>query len=103
MPDPLGSVIDHFILLINEVPTRHRILIVGDFNLDQMLSEHGAKVGPLIQNFNLWQHSPYSTYTHRGILDLDTLNFNTVSSMPSPYSNHFVLFSKSDALYLYRI
>ena len=39
------------------------ILIVGDYNLDQMLTEHVVKVGPLIQNFNLSQHSQYSTHT----------------------------------------
>ena len=33
MPRPLGSFIDDFISLINELPT-HRMLIVGDFNLD---------------------------------------------------------------------
>ena len=36
MPGPLGSFIDDFILLIN-MPRQHRILVVGDFNLDQML------------------------------------------------------------------
>ena len=57
MPGPLGSFIDDFILLINELPTQHRILIVGDFNLDQMLSEHVAKFDPLIQSFSLSQRS----------------------------------------------
>ena len=37
MPGPLGSFIDDFILLINKLLTQHRMLIVGDFNLDQML------------------------------------------------------------------
>ena len=40
-------------LLTNELPTKRRILIFGDFNLDQMLPDTGAKVGPLIENFNL--------------------------------------------------
>ena len=70
IPDPLGSFIDYFILLINELPTQHRRLIVGDFNLDQMLPEHVAKVDPLIQNFNLSQRSQYSTHIDGGILDL---------------------------------
>ena len=47
MPCLLDSFIDDFILLINELPTQHRMLIVGDFNLDQMLPEHVAKVDPL--------------------------------------------------------
>ena len=94
MPGPLGSFIDDFISLINELPTQHRMLIVGDFNLDQMLPEHVAKVNPLIQNFNLSQHSQYSTHIHGGILDLvfDTSNSSAVSFLPSPFSDHFVLF-----------
>ena len=55
MAGPFGSFIDDFISLNNEVPTQHKMLIVGDFNLDQMLPEHVAKVDPLIQNFNLSQ------------------------------------------------
>ena len=53
MPGPLGSFIDDFISLINELPTQHRMLIADDFNLDQILPEHVPKVDPLIQNFLL--------------------------------------------------
>ena len=92
MPGPLGYFIDDFISLINELPTRHRVLIVVDFNLDQMLPEHVAKVNPLIQNFNLPQRSQYSI--RLGILDLvlDTSNSSAVSFFPSPFSDRFVLF-----------
>ena len=48
--------------MINELPTQHKMLIVGDFNIDQILPEHVVKVDPLIQNFNLSQHSQYSTH-----------------------------------------
>ena len=51
--------IDDFILLINELPIQHRILIVGDFNLDLMLPENVVKVDPLIHNCNLSQRSQY--------------------------------------------
>ena len=47
MPGPLNTFIDNFISWINELPTQHRVLIVGDFNLNVV------KVDPLIQNFNL--------------------------------------------------
>ena len=57
MPGPLGSSINNFILLINELPTRQRMLIVCDFILDQMFSERIAKVDSLIQNINLSQRS----------------------------------------------
>ena len=105
MPGPLGSFIDDFILLINELPTQHRMLIVGDFNLDQTLPEHVAKFDPLIQSFNLYQRSQYSTHIHGGILDLvfDTSNSNTVSFLPTPSVITSFFFSKSDALYLFRI
>ena len=79
------------------------MLIVGGFNIDQMLPEHVAKVDPVIQNFNLSQRSQYSTRIHGGILDLmfDTSNSNTVSSLPSPYSDHFVLFFPNLMHYIY--
>ena len=94
-----------FILLINELSAQHGMLIVGDFNHDQMLPEHVTKVDPLIQNFNLSQHSQCSSHIHWRILGLvfDTSNSSTVSSLLSPFSDHFVLFFRSDALYVYRI
>ena len=49
MSGSLGFFIDYFMLLINELPTQHRILIAGDFNLDLNLPEDIAKVDPLIQ------------------------------------------------------
>ena len=54
---PVGTFTDDFMLLISEQPTQHRILIVGDFNHDQMFLENVAKVDVLIQNFNLSQRS----------------------------------------------
>ena len=36
IPGPLGTATDDFFLLINDMSTQHRILIVGNFNLDQM-------------------------------------------------------------------
>ena len=43
----LGSFIDDFISLINELPTQQRMLIVGYFNFGLMLPEHATKVDPL--------------------------------------------------------
>ena len=48
MPGSHGSFIDDFILLVSELPTQHRMLIVDDFNFDQMSPEHVVKVDPLI-------------------------------------------------------
>lgn len=36
MSGPFGSFLDDFIFLISELPAQHRILIVDDFNLDQI-------------------------------------------------------------------
>ena len=75
------------------------MLTVGDINHDQVLPEHVAKVDSLLQNFDLSQCS-HPTHTHRRILDLvfDTSNSNTVSSLPSPYSDHFVFLPKSKCI-----
>ena len=45
-PGLLGFFIDDFISLSNQLPTQHKMLIVGGFNLNQMLPEHLAKVDP---------------------------------------------------------
>ena len=103
MPGPLGSFIDDIISLINKLPTQDRMLIVSDFNLDQMLPEHVAKVDPLIQNFHLFQTSQYSSHIYEGISDLvfDTSNSNTVSSYCQP--KLITYFPKAKALNLYII
>ena len=98
MACPLATFIDDLMILINELPTQHKILVAGNFNLGQMLPDNVAKFDRLILNFNLSQLSQYSTNIYGGLLDLlfDTSNSNAVSPLPSPYSDHFVLFSKSD-------
>ena len=50
IPGSLGSFIDDFISMINELPAQHSMLVVVDFNPDfnQMLPDHVAKVDPLI-------------------------------------------------------
>ena len=83
-PGPVGSFIDEFIFLMNELPIQYRILIVGDFNFDQMLPENVANIAHLIQSFDPSQCSQYSTHIHGGILDLvfDSSNSNIVSVLP---------------------
>ena len=69
-----------------------------------MLPENVAKVDPLIQSFGLSKRSQYSTHLYGGmILDLvfDILNFNTVSSLRSPYSDHFVCIFVIIYMYIY--
>ena len=85
-----------YFIYINELPTQHRMLIVDDFDFDQMLSENIAIVDPQIQNFNFSQRSQYSSHIYVGILDLlfDNSNSNTVPSFLSPFSDDFFLFYK---------
>ena len=67
VPGPVGSFMGDFNLLMNKLPIQHRILIVGDFSLDQVLPKNVAKIAPLVQNFDLSQGSQYSTHIHGGI------------------------------------
>ena len=53
MPCPLCFFLSGFILLINELPIQHRILIIGDFNLGQMLPEYIVKVDPVNMSHNI--------------------------------------------------
>ena len=48
----------------------------------------------ILQSFNLSQHWQYLSHVHGALLDLvfDTSNSNAVSSLPSPYSDHFFPF-----------
>ena len=94
MPGSLGSFIDNFISLINELATQYRNLIVVYFNVDRMFPENVAKVGRLIRNFTLYTHSQYLTHIHGGFLDVV---FGTSISMllllyHHPNSEHFAHF-----------
>ena len=76
------------------------MLIVGDFNLGQMLPEHVAKVNPLIQILTCL--SVHNIHRHGGILDLvfDTSNSNAISFCRHPsVVTLFFFFSKSDAFF----
>ena len=85
-------------LLVNELPTQHRILIVGNFNLDQMLLKNVAKIASLIQNCNLSQCLQYSTHAHEGILDpvFDSFSSNIVSFYLHPTVITLFVLSKSE-------
>ena len=78
---------------LNILPPGYRTLVIGDFNLDQMLIENVEMFNPLFQQFNFHQRSRYSTHIHGGILDLvfDDNKSESVEWIPSPYSDHFVL------------
>ena len=96
-PGPIDTFIQELIDELGRLPTvEYRTLIVGDFNLDQMLDENVETLEALITRFNFHQRSHYSTHILGGILDLvlDDGKSESVEWMPSPYSDHFVILIK---------
>ena len=76
-----------------EETRHHRMILCGDFNLDQLLQENVNAFQRLLQEFNLHQRVTYSTHIHGGILDLvfDQERKDTVQWMPTYYSDHFLI------------
>ena len=102
---PHDTFIDDFIFMINELPTQHKILTVGDFNTDEMFPENVVKVDSLVESFNLSQPSRYSSHIlHEGLLDLI---FDTSIPMLFFLYHHrkmaTLFFFSEILLYLYRI
>ena len=71
----------------------YRTILLGDFNLDQMLQENVHAFQQLCEYFKFNQRVKYSTQILGGILDLvfDQKRTETVQWMPSPFSDHFVI------------
>jgi hypothetical protein len=92
---PIGTFVNTLINTIDSLVTenqiqKHRKIIIGDFNWDQMLPEHVTTFTPLCSHLNLHQRSNFSTHIKGGILDLvfDDSRNTTVEWMFSPYSDH---------------
>ncbi len=92
-PGPIGTFIMDLMTQVSILPTQYRILILGDFNLDQLLDQNVGRIHPILTTFTLHQRSNYTTHIDGGILDLvlDSNSTQDVEWMPSPYSDHFVL------------
>ena len=98
-PGPIGTFVENLLQSIDQftseifVQGNYRVIIVGDFNWDQMLPEHVRTFEPIITHFLCYQRSNYSTHIQGGILDLvfDTQKRTKVDWMFSPYSDHFIL------------
>ena len=69
------------------------LIVLGDFNIDQMLSENVNAFQQFCDRYHFTQRSRYSTHIHGGILDLvfDQKKSEPVQWMPSPYSDHFII------------
>jgi hypothetical protein len=80
----------------------HRMILCGDFNLNQLLQENVIAFLRLPQEFNLHQRVTYSTHIHGGILNLvfDQERTDTVQTlwMPTPYSDHFFIIIDLDTV-----
>ena len=95
-PGPIHGFIDNLMEYLEDIILSNnvgRVLILGDFNLDQMLEENINRVHPLIHRFGLHQRSRYSTHIQGGILDLvfDSKKSEIITWIPSPYTDHFTL------------
>ena len=72
-----------------------RLIVLGDFNLDQKSPEHSDCFASLCERFGFIQRSIWSTHIYGGLLDLIFDNDQSKAPaqwIPSPYSDHFVLF-----------
>ena len=85
--------------LLSQLMTLHtgeyeRLIILGDFNLDQKSPEHSDCFAALMEHFDFIQRSTWSTHKFGGMLDLIFDNDKSKKPaewIPSPYSDHFVL------------
>ena len=79
---------------IRAQPTDVRKVLVGDFNMDQLLKEYEEMVNSFAQQISMVQKVTYSTHKHGGILDLviDSEPSGSVDWMPTPFSDHFVVY-----------
>ena len=96
---PSGSKIrflNHLQDQIDRLPRENydRLIVLGDFNLDQKDPQHRTCFNPFMSRLDLIQRSTWSTHRYGGILDLifdSDKSKLPVDWMPSPYSDHFIL------------
>ena len=91
---PLHNFVSEFTQELTRLPTSKRTIILGDFNMDQMLSNNVEILQPLVTRFHLQQRVKFSTHIQGGILDIVFDNCETSEDadwLPSPYSDHFII------------
>ena len=89
----ISNFVEGLISLLTDIWTGERIILLGDFNMDQLLQENINRFTPLLDRLSLKQRSYFSTHDQGGILDLvfDSISSECVSWVPSPYSDHFIV------------
>ena len=95
---PNGGRVENFIYQLtyelSHLPTdKYRTIVLGDFNIDQMLQENVLSFSNFCNQFHFTQRSKYSTFRDGGILDLvfDNQKSGAVKWTPSPYSDSIFL------------
>ena len=71
-----------------------RLIVLGDFNLDQKSPEHSDCFATLMEELDCIQRCIWSTHKFGGILDLIFDNDKSkkpATWMPTPFSDHFIL------------
>ena len=86
---------------ISKLPTKHRIIILGDFNMDQMDKENVVKINNFACDFQdpFKQLCKFITHREGGILDLVLdnkryidYNPNFVKWLATPFRDHFIIY-----------
>jgi hypothetical protein len=93
-PGSVGDFIDLFEEQIQSLPTNKRLLIVGDFNLDQRDINLVRLFDSVINRFSLTQRSKFTTHSQGGILDLvfdNKKGADDAKILPFPFSDHFII------------
>ena len=90
----------HFLYILQDesqkLPSDFRIIITGDFNMDQRLEENVEMLNLFVnQRIGFHNKVNFSTHVQGGILDLFLDSHITQSSVPwqpTPFSDHFNLY-----------
>ena len=79
---------------ISSQPSNIRKIVVGDFNLDQLLQTNKDLVTRYAREMSLIQKVDYSTHIRGGIIDLvlDSEPTGTFDWIPSAFSDHYCIF-----------
>ena len=71
-----------------------RMILLGDFNIDQRLETNINRFAAIKQTHKMEQKTKYNTHVDGGILDLifdNNLTCNNMKYIPTPYSDHYIV------------
>ena len=95
-PGPIRNFLHLISDELNNLPVDVRVLLIGDFNLDQLLPNNVQHIESFNNNRRqFFQRSIFTTHILGGILDLvlDTDSSSLPAKwLPSPFSDHYVIY-----------